>query len=105
MTPSTGWPTSSSYWAMAICAEVGKSAETFESRKPQLAKGHHERYGGGANWPAVGLLLMYSTREMSLRGNGATRPPCTGSSPDWPVKPPVGRSSAPCRGCTREVGG
>src|SRR6059058_3813573 len=90
---------------MAIWADVGKSAETFESRKPQFAKGHQERYCGGANLPTVLLLSTYSTSEISLRLKGATRPPFICSSPYWPVNPPVGRSSDRSIVCTRKVRG
>src|SRR6266566_4164420 len=105
ITPSTLCFTSDLYCAIANLAEVGKSAERFESRNPQLANGHQERYWGGAKRPRVGLLSVYSTNEISLRAKGATRPPVIESSPNCPVNPPVGRSSARSIVCTRKVRG
>src|SRR5260370_26119196 len=93
ITPSAWCPTSYLYCSIAILAEVGKSAERLESRNPQLAKGHQERYCGGASCPTVRLPSTYSTREISLRENGEIRPPLICSSPYWPVNPPVGRNS------------
>src|SRR5215469_17402678 len=105
ITPSTWCPTSYLYCSIAKLAEVGKSAERLESRNPQLAKGHQERYCRGASCPLVGLLSAYSTSEISFKANGARRPLLICSSPYCPVKPPVERSSARSIVCTRKVRG